>query len=71
MNFSDNKLQLQKQSPLFPFQNLCLEDKTRMYESVIPSGLIMGMGHYFFKDLEIYHEVLIKVIKISNVIEVK
>ena len=58
-------------SPLFPFQNLCLEDKTRMYESVIPSGLIMGMGHYFFKDLEIYHEVLIKVIKISNVIEVK
>lgn len=48
LNFSDNKLQLQNQSPLFPFQNLCLEDETHMYESVIPSGLIMGMGHYFF-----------------------
>lgn len=48
LNFSDNKLQLQNQSLLFPFQNLCLEDETCMYESMIPSGLITGMGHYFF-----------------------
>lgn len=49
-----------------------LRGKHVSYESVIPSGLIIRMGHYFFfKDLEIYHEILIKVIKISNVIKMK
>lgn len=31
----------------------------------------MGKEHYFFKDREIYHESLIKAIKISNATKMK